>query len=42
MITNVLTRVRYMTRDRRQDLEHAGPPGSQAPGLVPWFDVETT
>lgn len=36
---NALTRMRFCTRDGRLDLEHSGPPGSQPPNLVPWFDV---
>jgi len=36
---NALTRMRFCTRDGRLDLEHNGPPGSQPPHLVPWFDV---
>src|SRR5690606_2177631 len=36
---NALTRMRFCTYDGRLDLEHNGPPGSQPPGLVPWFDA---
>lgn len=36
---NALTRMRYVTPGGRLDLEETGPPGSQAPGLVPWFDA---
>jgi len=36
---NALTRMRFCTRDGRIDLEHNGPPGTQPPDLVPWFDV---
>lgn len=36
---NALTRMRFCDRSGRLDLRASGPPGSQAPGLVPWFDV---
>src|SRR5690606_16420496 len=36
---NALTRMRFVTLDGRLDLEQSGPPGSQPPGLVPWFDA---
>lgn len=36
---NALTRMRYCTTDGRLDFTHSGPPGSQPPGLVPWFDA---
>lgn len=35
---NALTRMRYCDAEGELDFEHTGPPGSQAPGLVPWFD----
>lgn len=38
-ITNCLTRLRYCDRDGRLDLHEKGPPGGQAAGLVPWFEV---
>lgn len=38
-IVNALTRCRYCTRDGRLDLTHKGPPGSQGPDLLPWFQV---
>lgn len=38
-ITNCLTRMRYCSPDGRLDFADNGPPGSQAPGLVPWFEV---
>lgn len=36
---NALTRMRYWDPRGRLDLEHSGPPGSQPPDLVPWFDA---
>lgn len=36
---NALTRMRFCDRSGRLDLEHNGPPGSQAASLVPWFDA---
>lgn len=36
---NALTRMRFVTLDGRLDLEHSGPPGSQPPELIAWFDV---
>lgn len=36
---NCLTRLRYCGRDGRLNLQEKGPPGSQAVGLVPWFEV---
>lgn len=36
---NALTRMRFCDRRGRLDLQHTGPPGTQAAGLVPWFDV---
>jgi len=36
---NALTRMRYCDRRGRLDLEHSGPPGSQPPDLLPWFDM---
>jgi len=38
-ITNCLTRLRFCDADGRIDLEPTGPPGSQPPGLLPWFRV---
>lgn len=38
-ITNCLTRMRYCSPDGRLDFADNGPPGSQASGLVPWFEV---
>jgi bis(5'-nucleosyl)-tetraphosphatase (symmetrical) len=35
---NALTRMRYCDADGGLDFENTGPPGTQAPGLVPWFD----
>jgi bis(5'-nucleosyl)-tetraphosphatase (symmetrical) len=37
-ILNCLTRMRYCHADGRLDFEEHGPPGSQSPGLVPWFE----
>jgi len=36
-IVNVLTRLRYCTRDGHLDFEHKGAPGTQPPELAPWF-----
>jgi bis(5'-nucleosyl)-tetraphosphatase (symmetrical) len=36
-ITNAFTRMRYCRRDGALDLHEAGPPGTQPPGLVPWY-----
>lgn len=36
---NVFTRMRYCRADGEVDLDWTGPPGSQARGLMPWFDV---
>lgn len=38
-IINCLTRLRYCTPDGTLALKDKGPPGSQSPGLSPWFDV---
>jgi bis(5'-nucleosyl)-tetraphosphatase (symmetrical) len=38
-IINCLTRLRYCDADGRIDLKPKGPPGSQPPGLFPWFSV---
>lgn len=38
-IINCLTRIRYCHPDGRLDFADNGPPGSQAPGLAPWFDL---
>lgn len=35
---NALTRMRYCDAAGELDFEDTGPPGSQAAGLVPWFD----
>jgi len=37
-ITNCLTRLRYCKSDGRLALKEKGPPGSQAPGRIPWFE----
>ncbi|MFT4199092.1 MAG: symmetrical bis(5'-nucleosyl)-tetraphosphatase [Pseudoxanthomonas sp.] len=36
---NVLTRMRYCTPRGRIAIEEKGPPGTQAPGLYPWYEV---
>jgi bis(5'-nucleosyl)-tetraphosphatase (symmetrical) len=36
---NALTRMRFCTAEGRLDLERSGPPGSEPPELMPWFDV---
>jgi bis(5'-nucleosyl)-tetraphosphatase (symmetrical) len=38
-ITNCLTRLRYCTIDGALALTEKGPPGSQAPGHLPWFEI---
>lgn len=38
-ITNCLTRLRYCERNGRIDYRQKGPPGSQPPHLVPWFEA---
>ena len=36
---NVLTRMRYCDVRGRIDFEAKGPPGTQRPGLYPWFEI---
>ena len=38
-VVNALTRLRYVTCDGALEFRHAGPPGTQASGLVPWFEA---
>jgi len=38
-IINCLTRLRYCNPDGTLGLKEKGPPGTQAPGLLPWFEV---
>ena len=38
-IINAFTRMRYCNADGRLDLEAKGAPGSEPPGLMPWFEV---
>ncbi len=38
-IINCFTRLRFCTADGRLDLNSKGPPGSQPPGQMPWFEV---
>jgi len=38
-ITNTITRLRYCEQRGRQALSEKGPLGSQAEGLMPWYDV---
>ncbi len=38
-ITNCFSRLRYCDVDGKLSLEEKGKPGSQAQGLMPWFDV---
>ena len=38
-VVNALTRMRYVTADGTLDFRHAGPPGTQAGGLMPWFEA---
>lgn len=37
-IVNCFTRMRFVDADGRVSLKDKGPPGTQAPGLVPWFE----
>ncbi len=39
LIVNAFTRLRYCYPDGAIDYEHKGPPGSQPPPLLPWFQV---
>jgi len=39
VIVNAFTRLRYCDLDGNMDLRPKGPPGSQPPGLLPWFQV---
>lgn len=36
-IANVLTRMRFVDAQRRLDFDQKGPPGSQPPRLMPWY-----
>ncbi len=36
---NCLTRMRFCTADGRLDMTASGPPGSQPPGYLPWYEV---
>ena len=38
-ITNCLTRMRYCDTDGALNLKAKGPPGTQPPGCVPWFEA---
>ena len=38
-VVNALTRIRYVAPDGGLDFGESGPPGSQARGLVPWFEA---
>jgi bis(5'-nucleosyl)-tetraphosphatase (symmetrical) len=38
-ITNCLTRMRFCHADGRLEFSEKGPPGEQAEGLTPWFDL---
>jgi bis(5'-nucleosyl)-tetraphosphatase (symmetrical) len=38
-IVNIFTRMRYCTPNGRIGFEEKGRPGTQKPGLYPWFDV---
>ena len=39
VIVNAFTRLRFCRPDGHMDLRPKGPPGSQPPGLMPWFQV---
>ena len=38
-IINALTRIRYVSPDGGLEFANAGPPGTQPPELVPWFEA---
>ena len=38
-VINALTRMRYVAADAGLDLHETGPPGTQGPGLIPWFEA---
>ena len=38
-VVNAMTRMRYVDADGALDLEHTGPPGTQPPHLVPWYEA---
>ena len=38
-IINALTRIRYVSPDGGLEFRNAGPPGTQPPELVPWFEA---
>lgn len=38
-IINCLTRIRFVRADESLDFDQKGPPGSQPPGLIPWFEI---
>jgi bis(5'-nucleosyl)-tetraphosphatase (symmetrical) len=38
-ITNALTRMRFCYADGRLEFTAKGPPGTQDPSLIPWFDL---
>ena len=40
-ITNIFTRLRYCDNDGKPDFGPKGPPGTQATGLCPWFEIQT-
>jgi bis(5'-nucleosyl)-tetraphosphatase (symmetrical) len=37
--TNALTRLRFCTANGRLDMASSGPPGTEPPGYMPWFEV---
>lgn len=37
--TNALTRLRFCSANGHLDMHASGPPGSQDPGIMPWFEV---
>lgn len=39
LITNAMTRLRFCSPDGVIDFAHKGPPGSQPPELLPWYEV---
>lgn len=39
LIVNAFTRLRYCYPDGTADYKHKGPPGTQAPPLLPWFQI---
>jgi bis(5'-nucleosyl)-tetraphosphatase (symmetrical) len=39
VIVNACTRLRFCTPAGAMEFRHSGPPGTQPPGFLPWFDI---